>query len=740
LKTIILGKRSFLSKKLYKEINNSELYQLNNFVKIYKKKFFKKKINIIINSFYPVSGLNNIRNYDLFVRKSILELAELLDILNSKKINKIIYSSSASVYRSVNNRIDVNDKNNRHAYSSLKLSAEALLQNFCNKKKIFLNICRIFNLYGPGENFSIIYKIKKIIKNKKKKLTLFNQGLSIRDFIHIDDVVMIYKKILPRKDTEVYDVGTGNGVRIVDIIDALKLSNKKFFLSKKKKFEFDQSIANNFNLKKKINISKLKKIEKFFNIKKKLNYFKNDSENFIENKLIGSIIYGCGYSGKELAKQILTIDKNSISYFVDDDTKKIGKYFYGVKIISFRDLKEMSKNISLRNIIVAIPSLSEKRKILLLKKLLPICSSISTLPEKSFYKEKKIEVEDIQKISLEEIFNRNFSTTNKVSVSGFKNKNILVTGGAGSIGFEICKQLLDANPKKIIVLDHSEFNIYRLNEKLKSNKINLILGDIKNELLIKKILDKYKIEFIFHAAAYKHVKFLEENILSAVENNIFGTLNILKAIKNKKINLTFISTDKAVKPKNILGMTKKVGEILSQYLSREKEYLGCRISIVRFGNVIGSDGSALQLFVNQIKQDVPISITDMKMKRYFMSIQEASRLVVQTAQIKSNGKIFVLNMGKQMRIIDIIKKLFEVYKRPNQILRFKVIGNKFNEKISEKLFYKNKNFKTKFPKILSAKDPLPNKKSFFEFINKINHYLLLQEEKKLSLCLRNFFK
>ena len=520
----------------------------------------------------------------------------------------------------------------------------------------------------------------------------------------------------------------------------LNYQKKNFFWLKKKKFELDQSIANNFNLKKKINISKLKKIEKFFNIKKKLNYFKNDSENFIENKLIGSIIYGCGYSGKELAKQILTIDKNSISYFVDDDTKKIGKYFYGVKIISFRDLKEMSKNISLRNIIVAIPSLSEKRKILLLKKLLPICSSISTLPEKSFYKEKKIEVEDIKKISLEEIFNRNFSTTNKVSVSGFKNKNILVTGGAGSIGFEICKQLLDANPKKIIVLDHSEFNIYRLNEKLKSNKINLILGDIKNELLIKKILDKYKIEFIFHAAAYKHVKFLEENILSAVENNIFGTLNILKAIKNKKINLTFISTDKAVKPKNILGMTKKVGEILSQYLSREKEYLGCRISIVRFGNVIGSDGSALQLFVNQIRQDVPISITDMKMKRYFMSIQEASRLVVQTAQIKSNGKIFVLNMGKQMRIIDIIKKLFEVYKRPNQILRFKVIGNKFNEKISEKLFYKNKNFKTKFPKILSAKDPLPNKKSFFEFINKINHYLLLQEEKKLSLCLRNFFK
>ena len=332
------------------------------------------------------------------------------------------------------------------------------------------------------------------------------------------------------------------------------------------------------------------------------------------------------------------------------------------------------------------------------------------------------------------------STTNKISTSGFKNKNILVTGGAGSIGFEICNQLLGANPKKIIVLDHSESNIYRLNEKLKNSKINLILGDIKDEQLIKKILDKYKIEFIFHAAAYKHVKFLEENILSAVENNIFGTLNILKAIKNKKINLTFISTDKAVKPRNILGMTKRVGEILSQYFSREKEYLNCRISIVRFGNVIGSDGSALPLFVNQIRQDIPISITDMKMKRYFMSIQEASKLVIQTAQIESNGKIFVLDMGKQMKIVNVIKKLFEIYKSPDQKLKFKVIGNKFNEKISEKLFYKNKNLEKKFPKILLANDPLPSKIFFFKFIEKINHYFLKREEKKLSLCLRNFFK
>tara|TARA_Y100000590_G_scaffold252145_1_gene283125 strand:- start:132 stop:2354 length:2223 start_codon:yes stop_codon:yes gene_type:complete len=739
IKTYILG-TGFLSNNLRKKVNNSKIYSATDFVKNLKKIDDNKKFNLIINTFYSSRKLNKIQSYEIFVKKSLSEVSLVIDKIGKKKINKIIYTSSSSVYGSVNNNIKVDDSNNRYAYSSLKLSAESLLKNFCDKKKIKLIICRLFNLYGGNENFSVISKLKDLKKNKIKKIKIFNKGESIRDFIHINDVTEIYKKLLISSKPDIYDIGTGQGIKIIDILNNLNIKKNRIIYEQTKNHEVDKSIAKNNSLLKEIKYKKFRKIENFLGIKKKIIGVIDKNLNYIEKNLIGSVIYGCGYSGKELAKQILAFDQNNISFFVDDDKKKIGKYFFGAKVISFKELKKIAKNVNLRNIIVAIPSLKKRKRILLIKKLLPLCNSISTLPEKSFYKEKKIEVEDIQKISLEEIFNRNFLKTNKISTSGFKNKNILVTGGAGSIGFEICKQLLDANPKKIIVLDHSEFNIYRLNEKLKNSKINLILGDIKDEQLIKKILDKYKIGFIFHAAAYKHVKFLEANILSAVENNIFGTLNILRAIKNKKINLTFISTDKAVKPRNILGITKRVGEILSQYFSKEKEYSNCRISIVRFGNVIGSDGSALPLFVNQIRQNLPISITDMKMKRYFMSIEEASRLVVQTSQIKLNGKIFVLDMGKQMRIIDIIKKLFEVYKRPNQTLKFNVIGNKFNEKISEKLFYKNKNFKTKFPKILFAKDPLPNKKYFFEFINKINHYLLLQEEKKLSLCLRNFFK
>ena len=320
-----------------------------------------------------------------------------------------------------------------------------------------------------------------------------------------------------------------------------------------------------------------------------------------------------------------------------------------------------------------------------------------------------------------------------------KNKRILIIGGTGALGKTLISTYNDFSDIMVFSRDeHKQVNLQKQYPNLTYQ-----IGDVKDKDSILKAINSYKPEIVINTAALKHVPVCEVNPIESVQVNISGHQNLLDAVSvsNHKIEtLVFISTDKAVKPRNILGITKRVGEILSQYFSKEKEYSNCRISIVRFGNVIGSDGSALPLFVNQIRQNLPISITDMKMKRYFMSIEEASRLVVQTSQIKLNGKIFVLDMGKQMRIIDIIKKLFEVFKKPNQTLKFNVIGNKFNEKISEKLFYKNKNFKTKFNKILFAKDPLPNKKSFFEFINKINHYLLLQEEKKLSLCLRNFFK
>ena len=743
MQTIILGKRSYISKNLSENIKNSKIYSLEEFINLYKKYYYKKKISLIINSFYPSSKLNIINNYEDFSRNSILNISKLLDILNKKKIHKIIYTSSSAVY-GINIEEKEKIKNySRSIYGSFKLSAEGLIKSFSVKNKIKFVVARVFNIYGKNDNnFSVISKIRNILlKKKKEKLIVLNKGNSVRDYINIYDLIKFYKYFLKSNIIGIYDVGSGEGTRLIDIIKKIKINTKNIVFSKKKVSEINYSVADIEYAKKYINFSNFNKIEDYFPNKfliKKIYPLKYDpNKNF--SKSIQTVIYGCGYSGKKITKQLIS-KASKVDYFIDDDPKKIGTQVQGIKVISFEYLKIISQYKKISNIIVAIPSLNGKQKLSLITKLAPICNSISTLPKKSYYKEKKIEVEDIQQISLEEIFNRNFFEIKNSSFNKFKNKKILVTGGGGSIGFEICKQLLKANPKKIIVLDHSEFNIYRFNQKLNNDKISLILGDVKDRSFIKNIIDKHKFDFIFHAAAYKHVKFLETNLLSAIDNNIFGTYSILKAIKNKKTNFIFISTDKAVKPKNILGMTKRIGEMLTQITSLNKEYKKNKFSIVRFGNVIGSDGSALPLFVDQIKRNLPISITDIKMKRYFMSIKEACSLVIQSSKLNSNGNIFVLDMGKQIKIIEIIRRLFDIYKKPDQSLKLKIIGNKYNEKISENLFLSRKYLKSKYKKIFIVKEPIPNNKIFFSLLDQLNQSLKDYDVNKAKLTLNFFFK
>ena len=719
IKTYIIG-TGYLSNELLKELPNSKILAAKTFIekiKIINKS--RKKFNLIINSFYSSRKLKNLYSYKVFIDKSLSEIADIFDKINPQKINKILYSSSSSVYGSINDKIKISDQNNRYIYSSLKLSGEMLVKSFSNKSKIDLNICRIFNLYGQNDNFSIIFKLKFILKKNKNKIIIHNSGRSIRDFIHVNDVAIIYKKLLQKKGSDIIDIGTGKGIRLIDLIDSLKIPKAKLLFKKNFTNEISESIANKKNLLKKIKFFKFKKIENFLNIKKKLNYDYRVKKNLIENNLQGSIIYGAGYSGEILSKQLIDFKVENISYFVDDDPKKIGKVINNIEVISFEGLKKLSKKTNIKNIIIAIPSLSVEDKNKLLKKLLPISSLISSLPEKSFYKLNKINFSDLSEISLDELFNKKKVDHIIPNLKNFKNKNILVTGGAGSIGSEISRQLINYNPRRIIVVDHSELNIYRFTKKIDEKKIKLILGDIKDKDLIDDIITKNKIDYIFHAAAYKHVKFLEDNIFSAVKNNILGTQILLRAIKGKKIKLVFISTDKAVKPKNILGITKRIGELLIHFTFLEAGYEKSKYFIVRFGNVIGSDGSALPYFLNQIKKDLPIELTDKKMKRYFMSIKEACNLVLQCSSLKNKNNIFFLDMGKPIKIFDIIKKMYNSHKRLNQKLKVIISGNKFNEKISEKLTLDSKIQKTKIKKIFYVKDKLPKKTLFYDYYKKI---------------------
>ena len=736
-KTYLIG-TGYLSSKLSKKIKKSKIYSSEKFIsQITNVNKSKEKFNIIVNAFYSARKLNTLNNYKYFVEKSLLNLSEILDKINPKNINKILYTSSSSFYGSLGGKIGVSDKNNRYIYSSLKISAENLIKNYCNKNKILFDICRVFNLYGPKDGFSIISKLKDLPKNNSK-LQIYNNGESIRDFIHVDDIVNIYKQLLKRSDTNIYDIGTGNGTKLKDIINSLELNTKKITYIKTKNYEIDKSIADNRNLINQLKYNNFKKLQNFIKGKKLPGFKKKNKINLLESALYGSIIYGAGFSGRELYKQMSNYDQNSISYFVDDDPKKIGSLIDDIKILSFNQLNELSQEFRIRNIIVAIPSLKNKNRSVLFKKLLPLTSSISTLPEKKFYKKKSVNISDIDEISLEDILHKNDENLKKKSLNNFTGKTILVTGGAGSIGTEISKQLLRSKLKKLIILDHSELNIYRISQKLVSNKTEIILGNIQDQNLIEKIIEDNNVNYIFHAAAYKHVKFLEKNIYSAIQNNIIGTFSLLKSIKNKKIHFVFISTDKAVKPKTILGMTKRIGEILVNFVSENKAYNKSKFTIVRFGNVIGSDGSALPYFYNQIRNDSPILLTDKKMSRYFMTIREACELVLQSININGKKKLLFLDMGKPLMIYDIIKKIFNLYKVPNQKLKIKIIGNRFNEKISERLFYSNNFNKTKIKKIYSTSDKTPNIKQTEDFLNFLNSKIIKFNKKQMLEMMKKF--
>ena len=732
IRTYIIG-TGYLSSKLSKKINNSEVVSSEKLSsKIAKINKEKKKINLILNIFFSSRKLNNLTSYQLFTKKSLLNISEIFDHIEPKLVNKILYTSSSSVYGSMGGKVNFHDKNNRFIYSSFKLSAESLVKNFCYKNKINFDICRIFNIYGLRENFSIISKLLEC-KKKKSKVNIYNDGVSVRDFIHIDDIVQIYKKLLKLNESNIFDIGTGKGIRIKDIVSNLNLPHNKVKFVKIKNFEIDNSIADNSNLIKKINYKKFRILEKFLKIKK-LNFqsYKIKS-NYLEKVLFGSIVYGAGYSGKVLCKQLSRYDKSMVSFFVDDDPNKIGKSINEIKILSYKELKDLSNKVQIRNIIIAIPSLKKKEKLKIIKKLLPISPSISSLPSKKYFQNNEIKVNDINKISLEELFDQKTLNFEQVKLQKFKNKKILITGGAGSIGIEICNQLNKSSAKKIIILDHSEFNIYRLSQKINSNKIKLVLGDIKDQKFISNIISKEKIDYIFHAAAYKHVKFLEQNILSAIKNNIIGTISILKAIRFYNVNFVFISTDKAVNPKTILGTTKRAAEIIIRYIFTTKGYEKCNFSIVRFGNVIGSDGSALPYFLKQIQKDLPILLTHRKMERYFMTINEACNLVLQSCSLNFKNKILFLDMGKPVKIIDLIKRLFATYRKPDQKLKIKITGNKFNEKITESLSFKEKIKKTEINKIFSIEDVLP-KKNYEKLINQLEKDI---DYKSQDLLLKN---
>ncbi len=744
---IIIGKRSNLSQNLRNKLQNSYVISSEEIINL-KLDLNKNvgRINLIINSFYPSIKLQNPIDYNEFIEKSLLILTKILNYFELKRINKIIYTSSSSIYNLNNNFNLYGSKlSNREIYSITKLLCEKILIDFTNKNKINLSIARLFNVYGGDDNFSIINKIIRSFQ-KKEPLTIFNKGNSIRDFIHVDEVCEIYKKLLKTKSKLICDVGKGYGYKIKDIVSLI--GEKKLKIKKKNIVEQDISIANlnlsiskNYDLGnyifKKIRQKRKKKLKKFFT---------NINDDLTKKEIIGSIIYGAGNAGRQVCDLIIDKNLDGVFCFVDDDKKKIGRKYKGKIIISKEDLKILSNNKKIPNIIVAIPSMTSKNLNDLFNELYKISSSVHNLPLKSEFNTDKISLNDLQNSEFLHIFDKK---NNKILNNYYKklrNKKILVTGAGGSIGSELVIQLSRFVSNKIICLDFSELFLFNLknNMGLNHKKIQLVLGDINDNFLIKKIIKKNKIDIIFHAAAYKHLNFLEENSSQAIKNNIIGTLNLINAAKDaskRKIKMINISTDKAVKATSVLGISKRVSEIICQSYKYKKRR-NIEISTVRFGNVFGSMGSVINLFLEKINKGENVSLTDRRATRFFMSITEACNLVIAASQLNKSFKTLILDMGKPINIENILKKMIKLKTHTNENFNIKIneTGLKKGEKLVEELSINKKIKKTKIDRILEVTEPSYSLKETDNLIDKINKMIDTKNQNKIIPNLKKFLK
>ena len=722
-KNIIFGKNSKLTSSIVKNLNNAQVFSPNDFNFKNLNINDKTKVNYIFNNFYPSFKLNNLKpnDYKEFVDLSLVKLVEILSNLQSKSINKIIYTSSSSVYNLDDGlRDSKKDQFNRVLYSSFKYSAEKLIQNYCKSKNVDFYIMRLFNTYGDSKDqFSFI---EKLIHFKKNNLdfTLINNGISLRDFINLSDVSLIYKKFLKNSyPSGIYDIGTGQGNLIKNLVDFANIRKKKI-IKKNNINEITRSVADVKKLQKNIGNFKFKSLENY--LKKKLNIRHNKKINtttisYPVTKYEGSVIYGAGFAGKKLYLNLIE-QKEKVIFFVDDNTNKQNTIFQNIPVISFDDLKKINNKGIIDKVFIAIPSLKKNKIESINKKLSKYFFDVRYLPEKKYLINNEINLNDLKIDQVNSFINRQQIDIKKIS--NLKNKNVLVTGAVGTIGFELCRQLAFQKANKVIGIDQSELGIYqKKNEKLKN--VKLLLCNVNNKSFLNNLIKKNKINLIIHAAAYKHVNILEENIFSAVNNNIFTTKNLCEVASEKNIDFVLISTDKAAEPESILGYTKKVCEHLINHYNLNKSKKNF-FNIVRFGNVFGSSGSAITKFIDQINNNQPVSITSKKASRFFMTILEACYLVLVTTSLNIKNKTFVLNMGKPINIYQVAKKLGLLKEKLNSNYKFQhqEIGLRKNEKLHEILFDR-KETKHKI-----------NKNLFYVTRKKINNEIFIKHFKNLE--------
>ena len=470
------------------------------------------------------------------------------------------------------------------------------------------------------------------------------------------------------------------------------------------------------------------------------------------------LVYGAGEAGVQLAKAFEYDGCVSVKGFVDDSKELHGKYILGLKVYDLKDAERqfklaMKETVLIDEILLAVPSISRAKRSNIIRKLEAFPLKVRTLPSLSELAHGQINAESIKEINIADLLGRESVSPNKSLLSAnIKNKAILVTGAGGSIGSELCRQIINLKPRKVILFEQSELALYEIEKELLILKDTLgsqvevlpILGSVVDQARVERVCTTFKIETIYHAAAYKHVPMVERNISAGVENNIFGTYHCAQAAINTAVEtFVLISTDKAVRPANTMGSTKRFAELILQGLSQASKQSNTRFTMVRFGNVLGSSGSVVPLFKEQISKGKRVTVTDSEIIRYFMTIPEAAQLVIQAGAMGKGGDVFVLDMGEPIKILELAKRMIKLSgyevkdgNNPEGDIEIVFIGLKSGEKLYEELLIGDNVSKTDHQRIMRAEEEVLPWQSIERYMADMEQALTAENEEEVRLILQ----
>ena len=444
-----------------------------------------------------------------------------------------------------------------------------------------------------------------------------------------------------------------------------------------------------------------------------------------------TLIVGAGAAGTLLVRQMLMHPKMRMMpvAFVDDDPEKQRKDIYGVRILgTTKDIEKIVQHMGITKVVIAMPSLPNKK----LNEVYDVARKTGAecviLPNIDEVMSGNLHVQQLRNVEIEDLLGRDPVELDQTLIEKqLRGKRILVTGAGGSIGSEICRQVSSFRPKELIILGHGENSIYQLNMELLGKyaehfRITPVIADVQDRKRIFEVMEKYRPDVVYHAAAHKHVPLMEINPREAVKNNILGTRNVAEAANHAKVKtFVMISTDKAVNPPNIMGATKRLCEMIVQDMATKSD--STKYVAVRFGNVLGSRGSVIPLFKKQIAKGGPITVTHPDIVRYFMTIPEAAQLVIQAGSLARGGEIFVLDMGKPVRIVDLAKNLIRLSGYSEDDIEIKFTGLRPGEKMYEELLNEGEiNPKQIFPKIHIGIADNSKINRVYDFIEKFEDY------------------